>query len=147
MSYDAAGNMTSDGLYNYVYNAENQQTSAAGATYTYDGLGRRVEKSNGTLNWYGTGSQVLAETDLSGNNFNEYAYFGGRLIARGRDSDGAAFHYFQDHLASSRVIVQYGGSSACYDAVGSSMDGSCYMDGMEAPCSIVYGAVAADLGG
>ncbi|HEV2245474.1 MAG TPA: hypothetical protein VGW37_02375, partial [Terriglobia bacterium] len=77
---DAAGNLTSGGLYNYAYDAEGHQTSAAGVTYTYDGLGRRVEKSNGTLYWYGTGSQVLAETDLSGNNFNEYAYFGGRLI-------------------------------------------------------------------
>ena len=114
--YDAAGNMTSDGLYNYRYNAENQQTTAAGVNYYYDGDGKRVMKSNGTLYWYGEGSEVLAETDLSGNNFNEYAYFGGRRMARGRDSDGAAWHYFQDHLGSSRVIVQYGGSAACYDA-------------------------------
>lgn len=35
-------------------------------TYTYDGNGKRVEKSNGKLYWYGTDGNVLAETDASG---------------------------------------------------------------------------------
>jgi RHS repeat-associated protein len=43
--YDAAGNITSDGLGNsYTYDAENRVTSvnANGATYVYDALGQRV---------------------------------------------------------------------------------------------------------
>ena len=51
--YDAAGNMTSDGLgHAYTYDQENRITGAAGYTYTYDSDGNRVEKingSNGTL--------------------------------------------------------------------------------------------------
>jgi YD repeat-containing protein len=46
LCYDAAGNMTSDGLYNYAYDAEGHQTSANGVAYSYDGLGRRVERGS-----------------------------------------------------------------------------------------------------
>ena len=64
----------------------------------------------------GGGSQVLRETDLSGNLVNDYVYFGGRLMARVRAPDGAAFHYFPDALGSSRVIVQNNTATACYDS-------------------------------
>jgi hypothetical protein len=59
------------------------------------GSGGRVEKSTGTLYWYGPGGTILAETDLSGNALNEYVYFAGArrctniitcyYIATGRD--------------------------------------------------------------
>jgi hypothetical protein len=45
--------------------------------YTYDGDGDRVQKSNGKIYWYGAGSQVLDESDASGNVTDEYIYFGG----------------------------------------------------------------------
>jgi len=58
-----------------------QLTSAGGVTYAYDGDGRRVEKSNGKLYWYGSGSAPLDETNLAGNpnnsSFFEYISFGG----------------------------------------------------------------------
>jgi hypothetical protein len=44
LGHRAAGNMTGDGLYSYTYNAENEQTSAAGVTYTCDGNGKRVKR-------------------------------------------------------------------------------------------------------
>ena len=44
-SYDAAGNLLTDGFSAYVWNAEGRMDSAAGYTYTYDGVGRRVEKA------------------------------------------------------------------------------------------------------
>ena len=88
--------MTNDGLYNYVYDAEGRQTSAAGVTYTYDGDGQRVKKhalsgvegSNGKLYWFGLGGTVLAETDLSGNKPTEHICFGGQRVAR---SHGTGF--------------------------------------------------------
>jgi hypothetical protein len=70
-SYDAAGDMTSDGSYTYTYDAENRITSANGVTYTYDGNDLRVEKSSGTLYWRSITGDVLAESDLQGNITNE----------------------------------------------------------------------------
>jgi len=52
--------------------------TAQGVTYTYDGLGNRVEKSNGTLYWYGPGGEVLHETDLTGKFAEKYMHFSGR---------------------------------------------------------------------
>ena len=64
-------------------------------TYTYDGDGRRVQKSNGKLYWYGATGDILDETDTSGNLTNEYVYFGGKRIAR-RDSSNNVYYYFVD---------------------------------------------------
>ena len=123
--YDTAGNMTAappTGT-TYNYNAENQLTATAGLTYTYDGDGKRVQKSNGPIYWYGMDGSVLDETDLTGSttnsSFNEYVFFGGKRIAR-RDSSNNVFYYAADHLGTSRVIAQVpsGQSIAtlCYDA-------------------------------
>jgi RHS repeat-associated protein len=113
MSYDAAGNLLNDGASNYVFDGENRITSGAGVTYTYDGDGRRVKKSSGKLYWYGTGSDPLDETDLSGNTnnstFNEYIFFAGKRIAR-RDYQNNVNYYFSDHLGSSRIVVSSTGS-------------------------------------
>ncbi len=113
-SYDAAGNVTSDALNLYAWNGESQIKSAAGVNYTYDGLGRRVQKSNGKMYWYGTGAEILDETDLSGNVTSEYVYFGAQRIAR-RDGSANIYYYLQDTLGSSRAIVQSNGA-VCYDA-------------------------------
>ena len=115
-AYDAAGNMTTGG---YTYDAENHLLTAGGVTYTYDGDGKRVKKSSGKLYWYGMNADALDETDLTGatNNaaFNEYVFFGGKRIAR-RNSSNTVFYYFADHLGTSRVMVQGGQATACYDA-------------------------------
>ena len=115
-SYDAAGSVLNDGSYSYTYNAEGQMTAGAGVTYTSDGDGRRVQKSSGKLYWYGVGSDPIAESDMTGATWtSEYVFFGGKRIAR-RDSSGNVFYYFADHLGTSRVIVQAGQTSPCYDA-------------------------------
>jgi RHS repeat-associated protein len=88
-------------------------------TYTYDGDGKRVKKSSGTLYWYGMGADAIDETDSTGSTsnstFNEYVFFEGKRVAR-RNSSNTAFYYFADHLGTSRVMVQSGQTSACYDA-------------------------------
>ncbi|HXO00272.1 MAG TPA: RHS repeat-associated core domain-containing protein [Candidatus Acidoferrales bacterium] len=110
-SYDASGNMLTDSRHTYTWNAENQLKSVDGTTYTYtyDGDGHRVEKSNGKLYWYGTGSDPLMETDLSGNLTDEYIFFGGKRIAR-RDSSGNIVYYAADHLGTSRVVASSAGA-------------------------------------
>ncbi|HYL83100.1 MAG TPA: hypothetical protein VE263_02605 [Candidatus Angelobacter sp.] len=45
--------------------------------YAYDGDGRRVSKVGSKLHWYGSGGDILAETDTSGNTTTEYIFFGG----------------------------------------------------------------------
>jgi RHS repeat-associated protein len=111
-SYDAAGDVTYDGFYNYSWDAENRLALAAGVTYTYDGDGQRVEKSTGTLYWRGGGGSVVAETDTSGNTLDEYIFFGAR-IAR-RDSSGNVYYYFGNHLGSAAITDATG--TLCYDA-------------------------------
>ncbi len=113
-AYDAAGDMTNDGVNGYVYDAEGRQSSAAGVSYTYDGNGRRVEKGSGTLYWHGVGGDVLSETDLNGNNGTDYVYFGGHRLARVTST--GVYYYFQDHLDSARINVQAGQNTSCYEA-------------------------------
>jgi RHS repeat-associated protein len=108
-SYDASGNLLTDGRNTYTWNAESEIKSAASVNYTYDGDGDRVQKSNGKLYWYGTGSDPLMETDLSGNLTDEYIFFGGKRIAR-RDSSNNVVYYAADHLGTSRVVASSTGA-------------------------------------
>ena len=114
LTYDASGNTLTDGANTYTWNAESQMKTAAGVTYAYDGDGRRVSKSNGKLYWYGSGSEILAETDASGNTTNEYIFFGGQRIAT-LPAGSAPLYYAEDFLGSSRVMVTSTGI-VCYDA-------------------------------
>jgi RHS repeat-associated protein len=52
---------------------------------------------------------------MTNSNFSEYIFFGSARIAR-RDASGNVFYYVGDHLGSSRVIVQAGQTTPCYDA-------------------------------
>ncbi|MHB8500329.1 MAG: RHS repeat-associated core domain-containing protein [Candidatus Acidiferrales bacterium] len=113
-TYDLSGNTQNDGTIAYTYDAESQIKTAAGVTYLYDGAGRRVSKSNGKLYWYDAGSEILAETDVSGNTLNEYIYFGGKRVAM-LPATGNAEFYAEDFLGTSRVITQNNGA-VCYDA-------------------------------
>jgi RHS repeat-associated protein len=108
-SYDAAGNLLSDGLgHNFTYDAENRISVVSGssaATYTYDGDGTRVQKSGGTLYWTGPGSEVLAESDLKGNISAEYIYFNGKRSSRVDLPSGKMHYFLSDLLGSSRLLV------------------------------------------
>ncbi len=78
-------------------------------TYTYDGNGNRVEKSSGTLYWYGTGGEVLAESDPSGNITDKYVFFNGERLAR-IDASGNADYYVADKLGSASVVTDANGN-------------------------------------
>jgi RHS repeat-associated protein len=106
LTYDLAGNVTNDGNGNMpVYDSENRMVSDAGATSSYDADGRRMEKSSGTLYWYGSGGEVLAESNLSGAINEEYVFLNGQRIARVDRPSGTVHYYFSDHLGSSSVIT------------------------------------------
>lgn len=115
--YDSTGNMLDNGscpggtnpVHAYKYDAENHLISTADVTYVYDGDGKRVEKSNGKLYWYGMGADVLDETDLAGNLTNEYVFFGGKRTAR-RSASGTVNYYFADHLGTARIVTNAAGT-------------------------------------
>jgi len=100
-SYDASGNTSSDAVNSYTWNAESQLKAAAGVNYLYDGDGRRVAKVGSKLYWYGGGSEILAETDASGNTQNEYIFFGGKRIAL-VSASGNPSYYVEDLLGDVR---------------------------------------------
>ena len=113
-SYDPSGNTTGDGYNAYTWDGESQLKTAGGVTYTYDGDGRRVSKSNGKLYWYGSGGEILAETDASGNVTAEYIFFGGKRIAM-LPASANPIYYVEDLLGTSRVLTNNTGV-VCYDA-------------------------------
>lgn len=111
--YDAAGNLlnTGAGSASSTYDAAGRITSAGGYSYGYDAGGNRVSKSAGsmgTLYWFGTPG-IVAESDLAGNIQHEYAFMGGKRVAR-RDSTGDVFYYFSDFLNSTSVITDASGN-------------------------------------
>ncbi len=119
--YDLSGNTTGDGVNSYAWNAESQLKVTAGSTYIYDGDGRRVAKANTAtppvpykLYWYGSGGEILAETDASGNNPNEYIFFGGQRVAM-LPANSTPIFYVEDLLGTSRVTTTNTGV-VCYDA-------------------------------
>jgi len=112
--YDAAGNRTGPTpcpASQYAYDAENRIKTAGGATYTYDGDGKRVKKDSGKLYWTGTGSDPLAESDLSGTINEEYVFFNGKRIARLDLPSGTVHYYFADHLGSASVVTNADGTT------------------------------------
>ena len=113
LTYDASGNTLTDGSYTYTWNGESQLKTAGGVTYAYDGDGRRAAKVGSKLYWYGSGGEILSETDASGNTLNDYIFFGGKRVAL-VPASGSAIYYAEDLLGSSRVIVQSNGT-LCYD--------------------------------
>ena len=114
-TYDASGNVLTDGVTSYAWDAESQIKTAAGVGYTYDGDGNRLKKSSGKIYWYGAGSEVLDESDASGNVTDEYVFFGGKRIAHHVITGNSIYYYAEDFLGTSRVITTSNGT-VCYEA-------------------------------
>jgi RHS repeat-associated protein len=85
-TYDAAGNTANDGTFAYTWDGESQLKSAGGVTYTYDADGRRAAKVGNKLYWYGSGGEILSETDAAGDTISDYVFFGGKRIASVSDN-------------------------------------------------------------
>jgi RHS repeat-associated protein len=116
-SYDAAGNMTADGVNTLTYDGENRvvtNTQAGAVTnYTYDGKSLRVQKQVGTgtptiyLFW---GTKVIAEYAAGaavGSPTREYIYSGSQLLAMIQGTTTTYHH--PDHL-SARVSTDPNGN-------------------------------------
>ena len=78
-TYDANGNLSSDGSSTFAYDDENHLVSASGAasaTLAYDPLGRlwQVSSSAGTSRFVYDGDRLTAEFDTSGNATYRYVF-------------------------------------------------------------------------
>jgi RHS repeat-associated protein len=107
--YDAAGNVTYDGVHHYTYDAENriiQVDSGSTATYVYNENGQRVRKSTApgafTEFFYGPNGQVQSVYNGSGWPA-EYVFAGSRLIAD--YTNGTTDFVLTDHLGSTRLMT------------------------------------------
>lgn len=95
VEYDRAGNLTSDGLQKFKYDAAGHQRAAKSAvleiTQDYDGNGLRAKKVEGNLKTYYLrssvlGNQVVADLDASGRVQRSYIYSGSNLLAMNEQS-------------------------------------------------------------
>jgi YD repeat-containing protein len=87
-SYDAAGNVTGDGLNSFAYDARGRQTITTTPTgnvlHGINALGQRVYKSvtaSDTVFYYAPDGKLLAESDAQGTANKEYLYLGDQPIA------------------------------------------------------------------
>lgn len=127
MTYDAAGNLTSDtysGAGSRAYDAENKITSAWGGNnqaqlYSYDGSGQRIVRTvDGVATWhvYGIKGELLAEYAANGaaaSPQKEYGYRSGELLIVATNGGGPLIQWLvADHLGTPRIILDQTGSLA-----------------------------------
>jgi RHS repeat-associated protein len=112
-SYDAAGNMTGDGIHTATYDGENRltQVSPGIASYLYDSEGNRVSKNAGGISteYVYFGGNAIAERNPSAGNWTDYIFLNGKRVAR-RDPSGAVHYYLSDHLGSTTMVVNAAGA-------------------------------------
>ena len=117
-SYDAAGNLLSDYLHNYQYDAEGKVLSVDGgstATYTYNALDQRVRATVGgnTEEYsYNPFGQRVSTWNTATNAANHgRIYWNGTQIAF-RDMNGQTFFEHPNWLGTDRLRTDYLGNNA-----------------------------------
>jgi RHS repeat-associated protein len=126
-SYDANGNLTSDGVNSYEYDYENRLTKVITPemviSYGYDVLGRRVSKStpSGITKYIYDGNRVIVETDGAGVTTSSYIYGMGVDEVLIMTSGENHYFYHLDGLGSVVNITDASGKlveSYSYDVYG-----------------------------
>jgi len=117
MGYDAAGNLISDGVHSYQYDAENNLVGIDGgatATYAYNGFNQRQKATqNGVTDRYGLDLAGRRSTTwLDGTtNLKLAQYYGDRgPLAFWAATDGQIRFEHQDTLGTERVRTNAGGT-------------------------------------
>jgi len=119
VSYDAAGNVATDGIHSYQYDAEgNLLTVDNGNTaqYIYDSLNRRVHEQTANTSFEYTfdfGGKRISRWNVLLNSFGDEGkiYWDGRPIAI-RAFNGQTFFEHQDILGTERMRTNYQGQVA-----------------------------------
>src|SRR4051794_21954097 len=104
-SYDAAGNMTNDGLgHSFTYDAENRIIQVGTTSYVYDGEGRRIRRTAGGWSFdffYDLANHEVAEMSMDGGWTRGEIFAADRHIAT--YSSGTTFFNHVDWLGTERV--------------------------------------------
>jgi RHS repeat-associated protein len=131
ITWDANGNLTSDGATTFAYDTENRLTGASGAksaTLTYDPMGRLYQVSNasGTTRFLYDGDRLIAEYNASGVVQRRYVHGAGvdepMVWYEGSAVSSAARRYLHaDHQGSIINVTNAAGTTqnvGTYDAYG-----------------------------
>jgi RHS repeat-associated protein len=108
LSYDANGNLTSDGAKSYTWNARNQLASisgAASASFQYDAFGRRVSKTVGAMATGYLYDGVNSVEELSGGAGSASMLTGGVDEYFQRADSSGTFDYLTDALGSTVALA------------------------------------------
>lgn len=110
-SFDAAGNMTSDGTTTWVYGGNGRPTSAGGTAFAINALGQRVMKGTGTsaIRFVYDDWRLLGEYDAAGSVIQETVWLGDLPVAtlRPNGTGGAAIYYVHaDQLGTPRAVTR-----------------------------------------
>ncbi|HKX28403.1 MAG TPA: S8 family serine peptidase [Blastocatellia bacterium] len=117
-SYDAAGNLTSDGEQQFTYDAANRLKTATGGTSSqeYDGLGNRVQHRNSAGALYYLWSSVLGQpvVEIAASDapyvYRAYVYSpGGQMIAL-QSYEGGFYWSHGDQLGSGKRLTDLNGA-------------------------------------
>ena len=106
-TYDAAGNVTGDGIHTYAYDDRGRlvDVDSGSATYQHNGQGQRVKKDAGstTLFAYDEAGSLIGEYDATGTPVQETVRFNGApvVILEGVNQ----FYVHTDQLGTPRLIT------------------------------------------
>lgn len=108
-TYDAAGNVTNDGVNTYGYDDRGRLVSlnSGAATYEHNGQGQRVKKDVGgaiTLFAYDEQGRLLGEYDGAGSAQMEHVWFDGEPVAAIKGP--IIFGIDADHTGTPRIIFE-----------------------------------------
>ncbi len=96
--HDANGNMLSDGVRSFEYDAENRPVAisydGSMTTFVYDGHGNRVKKSGP----HGDTTYIDKLYEINGASTAKYIFAGSKRVAMVNQTD--TFYYHQDHLGA-----------------------------------------------
>jgi RHS repeat-associated protein len=117
-SYDALGNLLSDGSHHYLYDVENRLVSmdTGATTYTYDGDGKRVEKNMGgaLVDYvYEHSGQVLWDTAGTVLEHLNYYAAGGHVataLTNANNNGANVYFHHNDWLGTERVRTDITGA-------------------------------------
>ncbi len=120
-TYDATGNLISDGTLRFGYGSNGRMNSVSGGSggvvhYRYNGVGQRTIKSDAvglsTYFVYDEADRMIGEYDAAGSPIQETVFFDDIPVAvikpRGVGTKESAYYVYADHLITSRVITNAG---------------------------------------
>ena len=118
-THDANGNVISDGVFTYTWDALNrlvqvEENANIIASYAYDSQNRRISKTvgaNTTHYIYDLNSQLIAETLADGTPLRDYFYLEGQPLAvREYQNTPGLYYFLNDHLGTPQQLITPSGT-------------------------------------